>query len=68
MKPSSKKWIEAAKILEADPSARVRCPVRDDGFLRVQDVVFTTDSSMMERHLICETCGATNSIRMRVRD
>ena len=38
MSPSAKRWVEAAKVLGADPSAKVRCPENDDGVLTVRDV------------------------------
>jgi len=64
--PTARKWLEAGKILAADPSKAVRCPEHDDGFLRVHDEVVKTDPRMMERYLVCEACGARNVIRMRV--
>jgi DNA-directed RNA polymerase subunit RPC12/RpoP len=64
--PTARKWLEAAKILAADPSKTVRCPENADGFLRVRDEVFKDDPTMMERYLVCETCGARNVLRMRV--
>lgn len=63
---TTKKWIEAAKILIRDPSAAVRCPERSDGFLTVRDVVARDDPTMMERYLVCGACGASNVVRMRV--
>ena len=59
------RWVEAAKLLIADPAAVVRCPERDDGVLLVRDVPFSFDPTMMERTLVCDTCGARNFIRMR---
>ncbi|HEY1243546.1 MAG TPA: hypothetical protein VGF29_01815 [Hyphomicrobiaceae bacterium] len=64
MTPQAKKWIEAGKVLEADPSATVRCPERDDGTLRVRDVPLPNGG--IERYLICDTCGATGALLMRV--
>ena len=64
--PTARKWLEAGKILAADPSKAVRCPEHDDGFLRVRDQVFNADPTMLERYLVCETCGARNVIRMRI--
>jgi hypothetical protein len=61
---ASKRWIEAGKILAQDPSALVRCPERNDGTLHVHDEI-TPDGKMMERYLICETCGAQNIILMK---
>jgi hypothetical protein len=61
-----RQWLEAGKTLAVDPSARVRCPEKDDGFLTVNDVPFPGDPSTVERYLVCETCGARNVLRMRV--
>jgi hypothetical protein len=66
MTPASKKWIEAAKILAVDPTAIVRCPERGDGVLRIHDELFAHDETMMERYLVCDTCGARNALRMKV--
>jgi hypothetical protein len=66
MTPTGRKWVEAAKVLAVDPSAVVRCPERDDGVLVVHDEVFPNNPNMMERYLVCQTCGARNIIRMRV--
>lgn len=60
-----KKWIEAAKVLSAEPTSAVRCPERDDDTLTIRDVVSTSDPSVTERYLICPTCGARNVIRLR---
>lgn len=66
MKPTSRKWIEAAKILGADPSAVVRCPEHDDDILTVEDVSSPADPDLFDRHLRCQTCGAQNVlVRMR---
>jgi len=59
-----RKWIAAARVLSVDPTAPVRCPERDDGTLTVRDEVSRADPSVMERYLVCPTCGARNVIRM----
>lgn len=59
------RWIEAAKLLAADPAALVRCPERDDGVLLVLDERAAADATLMERYLTCDRCGARNVIRMR---
>lgn len=63
-KPSTEweRWVEAAKILGADPTAKVRCPRHDDDFLEVIDVPLPGRPGRVERHLRCPTCGAYNSI------
>ncbi|HVE87343.1 MAG TPA: hypothetical protein VND93_31015 [Myxococcales bacterium] len=60
-----RRWIEAGKILAQDPAARVRCPEKGDGMLTVHDEVFANNPKMLERHLVCDACGARNVIRMR---
>jgi hypothetical protein len=65
---ASSRWIEAAKILIEDPHAVVRCPDKDDGVLKVRDEVVRGDPTLMERYMVCDTCGARNVIRMAVRD
>lgn len=64
---STRRWIEAGKILAVDKTALVRCPERDDGTLMVHDVVVASDPSVMERHLVCDACGARNILLMRGR-
>lgn len=64
--PSTRRWIEAGKILAVDRSAVVACPEHGDGTLMVHDEVSEADPTMMERHLVCDKCGAQNIIRMRV--
>jgi uncharacterized protein YbaR (Trm112 family) len=62
----AREWIEAARIMSADPTAIVACPQCHEGTLTVQDHVFRDDPTMMERYLVCNKCGARNVIRMRV--
>lgn len=48
---TARRWIEAANLLDRDPTRSVRCPERDDGTLVVHDEVFPNDPTMMERYL-----------------
>jgi hypothetical protein len=57
------RWVEAAKVLAADPRARVPCPRHGDGILEVHDVADPADPTSIERHLRCPVCGAGNIIR-----
>ena len=66
MAPVARKWLEAGRVLAADPSKVVRCPEQDDGVLRVHDEVFGANPTIMERYLICEVCGARNVLRLHV--
>jgi len=63
---AAKRWVEAAKVLTQDPLAIVRCPALADGVLTVRDEVSKDDPGMMERYLVCQSCGARNVIRMHV--
>lgn len=64
MKEESKRWIEAAKTLARDPDAEVVCPACSDGLLEVIDVFADAALEIMERHLVCASCGARNSLRI----
>lgn len=64
MREDSRRWIEAAKILALDAGAQVSCPVCGDGVLAVTDIDYELDVVMIERHLICPVCGASNSLRI----
>jgi len=63
MSPEAERWVEAAKVLAMDPTAKVVCPQRLDGTLAVHDE--PCGEGMIERYLICDVCGAKNVIRMR---
>jgi transcription elongation factor Elf1 len=65
MREESKLWLEAAKILAVNVDALVQCPVCGKGLLEVIDVENKMDDKVFERHLICSSCGANNSMRMR---
>jgi hypothetical protein len=59
--PEWKRWVEAAKVLAADPTAQVLCPRNGDEFLVVTDTPM--GDGMVERELRCPICGARNVIR-----
>jgi uncharacterized C2H2 Zn-finger protein len=59
------KWIEAAKVLGRDPSAKVPCPVCDFASLEVREVPNPANEAEFERYLQCPSCGAVNIMRMR---
>jgi DNA-directed RNA polymerase subunit RPC12/RpoP len=65
MNEISRRWVEAGKILAADPSAKVRCPQCGGGVLEVEDVGNPVNSDEFERYLRCPICGARNVLRMR---
>jgi hypothetical protein len=62
---ATKRWVEAGKLLSADPTAAVRCPERDDGVLVVRDELAASDSGKIERALTCPVCGAKNLVLVR---
>jgi hypothetical protein len=59
--PEWERWVEAAKILAADPTARVICPRNGDSYLQVTDIPM--GDGKVERRLRCPVCHATNFIR-----
>ena len=61
MKDTTKRWLEAAKILCEDPNQSVRCPECNESDLTVKDV---ESGSIVERHLICPKCNKYNAMRM----
>ena len=63
MSNETEKWIEAGKILAADPDANVVCPRCGAAHLEVQDA--PAGPAKIERHLICPSCGAYNAILMK---
>ena len=55
-------WIEAARILAADPEAKVICPAQGDAHLEVTDAPFPGGS---ERWLHCPVCHAREAVLLR---
>ncbi len=62
MRPETRKWIEAGRIPQSDPSAVVLCPECGKGHLIVDDVVIEGDK--IDRYLLCDNCGKWNVITM----
>lgn len=56
-------WIEAAKILGVDSTARVLCPKCNRDYLAVVDVD-VSGSQKFERILRCPLCGSRNIMSM----
>ena len=46
--PEWQRWVEAGKILAADPRAQVLCPRNGDGYLEVTDIPVPGDPSQVE--------------------
>jgi hypothetical protein len=61
---AGEKWIAAGTLLATNPSAIVRCPERDDGILIVHDKLSPDGGRVVERFIVCDRCGAYNTIRM----
>jgi Zn finger protein HypA/HybF involved in hydrogenase expression len=53
-----RRWIEAAKILAADPKAAVACPECEKGTLQVIDA--RQDAIKLDRYMQCPVCHAHN--------
>jgi uncharacterized C2H2 Zn-finger protein len=61
-------WVEAATVLGADPTARVRCPVCGQADLEVHDEpIAAVSERRWERYLSCPRCGARNVMLMHDR-
>jgi len=58
MQENTKLWIEAAKILATNPTAKVSCPVCKIGTLNVKDESFGNDK--IDRYMLCDSCGQHN--------
>jgi predicted RNA-binding Zn-ribbon protein involved in translation (DUF1610 family) len=67
MNEITKRWIEAGKVLAADPLAKVPCPNCGEADLQVQDVANPANAVEFERYIRCPRCGGFNVLRMRVR-
>lgn len=59
-------WIEAAKILGANPQAKVTCPSCAIGILNVKDESFGEDK--IDRYMFCDSCGKSNVMTMQKPD
>lgn len=60
----TQRWIAAGKLIAADPNAKVSCPVCGEDYLSVEDVRSKEDTSVIERTMRCQSCGAVNSLRL----
>ncbi len=57
-------WIEAGKVLAENPTALVYCPVCGKDHLHVEDRRSIENSSVIEREMVCPSCGAHNYLRL----
>jgi Zn finger protein HypA/HybF involved in hydrogenase expression len=59
----SRRWIEAVKILDADPEAAVPCPNCGQGMLKIIDA--HVDAVTIDRYMQCPLCHAHNVAMIR---
>ncbi len=64
MTSQTQRWIDAGKVLAADPGASVSCPVCGRSDLEVQDIENPKNPREFERYLRCPACSAVNILRM----
>ena len=64
MTEESRRWIEAAKLLLTDASARVECPRCGQGILKTIEVPLSTTGGA-ELHMSCPLCNAYNAALRR---
>jgi hypothetical protein len=57
-------WIEAGKILAANPEVPVSCPECKGSSLQVIDRRNVASPSIVEREMRCASCGAHNYLRL----
>jgi hypothetical protein len=63
MNEVSKRWLEAAKVLSKDVTAKISCPECSKGVLLVKDEEID-DWNKIDRYLICNNCGRWEVITM----
>lgn len=61
------KWVVAGKLLAADSSASVPCPVCEQVNLIVTDIAIE-GTNKFERVMSCPRCGARNILLMTKKD
>ncbi|MES9963742.1 MAG: hypothetical protein ABW116_09380 [Candidatus Sedimenticola sp. 20ELBAFRAG] len=57
-------WVDAGKVLAENPAAFVYCPVCGREYLHVKDTRSAENPSVIEREMICPSCGAHNYLRL----
>lgn len=62
MKESTRKWVNAGIAIGKDKTAVVACPQCDEGILLVKDEPIKERPGKAERWMICNKCGAWNTI------
>jgi len=67
MNETTRKWIEAGRILQTDTKAIVACPECSIGTLIIKDEpVADGNNQTIDRYLICNNCGKWNVITMNI--
>lgn len=59
-----RRWIEAGKSIAENAREQVVCPICQVAVLKVWDVPGNNDELLIERHMLCENCGAYNVLRL----
>ncbi len=62
MKETTRKWLSAGISLSKDKSIIVACPDCEEGTLMIKDEPIMDRKGKVERWLICDKCGAWNTI------
>jgi len=64
MNEERNRWIEAAKVLANDASAKIQCPKCQDATLVITDQITQENPTIIERHMRCPECSTYNSLRL----
>lgn len=56
-------WIDAIKLMEAEPGTPVTCPVCNIGTLVIEDIRSEADPELGTRTIHCAHCGTTSNSR-----
>jgi len=62
MKDASRAWVEAGIVLAENKDAHVPCPNCGFEYLIVEDHAHAPGSTMFDRYLRCDKCGAQEII------
>ena len=62
MSTTAADWIAIAKQVAANPFVKIACPNCSEGYLQILIVPWENNEPKVDVHLICEHCGARNTI------
>lgn len=65
IKDKVSKWVEAGKILGADPNECVQCPECEYEYLEMINIPNTLNPIEFERCISCPKCKSRNFLRMK---